>query len=216
MAVLPYYFMQKVILLWLFLFGSLITFAQKKYVCEFADTMTMNLPDSVLRQMSNISTQQGIELTPEMMEQIFAQIRAAKLAMYQLRIVRAEKDQTIISIDRSSRSGNLTMETFDSILYKNDEIFQDSASASGFSQLPVATSRKDFFLTGNSKVIMNYKCNEYKSADSTCYIWVTTELPDYINPGIRKGKIKGAVLGFELKANASITKCMLTGFGRGL
>jgi len=63
---------------------------------------------------------------------------------------------------------------------------------------------------------MNYKCQEYISTDSTCRIWVTTELPDYLNPGIRKGNIKGAVLGFELKENVSITKSFLTRFGRSL
>ena len=162
--------------------------------------------------------QQGIEVTPDMIEQIFTKLKKMQMSMsmHQLRTVIATKDRTIVKIDRSSRSGNTSYETFDSLLYKNDEIYIDSASVSGFANKPIQKAKKEFNLTGNSKMILNHNCSEYLSSDSTCYIWVAKDLPDYINPGIRKGSIKGAVLGFELKGEVYTTKCVLSGFGKTL
>ena len=195
--------------------GSHTLSAQKKYICEYSDTATTIIPDSIFAQMLS-SSRPDIEIPPEVMQQFLSQMKLKPLFASQQRIVKAANDKTIISIERSTRSGNLTMETFDSALYKNDELFLDSASSSGFASHPIDLPRKDFFSTGNSREILNYKCDEYLSTDSTCMIWVTKELPDYLNPGIRKGNVKGAVLGFELKANVSFTKCILTRFGRGL
>lgn len=160
--------------------------------------------------------QQGIELTSDIIEQIFTQLKSQALSMHQLRTVIATKDRTIVKVDRSSRAGNTIHETFDSLLYKADEIYMDSSSVSGFATQPIQLARKEFRATGNRKSIMKYNCSEYVSTDSTCYIWVTTDLPDSINPGIRKGAIKGAVLGFQLKTQFYITKCVLSGFGKGL
>jgi hypothetical protein len=207
--------MYRYILLGILFLGNLTAFTQKKYLCEFSDTVITNFPDSVFAQMLT-SSRPDIEIPPEVMQQYLSQVKEKPVSMIQKRIVKAEIEKTIISIERKSRSGNLSMETFDSVLYKNDELFPDSATASGFSVVPITTSRKDFLSTENTKVIMNYKCKEYISRDSTCRIWVTTELPDYLNPGIRKGNIKGAVLGFELKANVIITRSFLTRFGRSL
>lgn len=207
--------MRKLILVSLFLVCAISFFAQKKYVCEFSDTTRTVLPDSIFAQMLT-SARPDIEIPPDVMQQFLSQIKQKPLFMAQQRMVRAGIEKTIISIERSSRAGNLTMETFDSALYMNDELFPDSATASGFSIHPIAVPRKEFRSTANKMIILEYECNEYMSTDSTCRIWVTTDLPDYLNPGIRKGKIKGAVLGFELKENATITKCILIRFGRSL
>lgn len=205
--------MYRNILLGILLIVNLTVFGQKKFECEFSDTVITVLPDSVFAEMLT-SSRPDIEIPPEVMRQFLSQMKGKPLNMIQKRIVKAGIEKTIISIERNSRDGNLSMETFDSLLYKNDELFPDSAS--GFSVLPISTTRKDFLSTGNTEVILNYKCKEYISTDSTCRIWVTTELPDYLNPGIRKGNIKGAVLGFELKANIIITRSFLTKFGRSL
>jgi hypothetical protein len=207
--------MYKYILALLLLTVSFTLSAQKRYVCEYADTATMILPDSIWAEMLT-SSRPDIEIPAEVLQQFISQMKEKPIFMAQRRIVNAGFDKTVISIDRSSRNGKLTTETFDSLFYKDDEIFMDSSSASGFSSSPINTPRKEFLASGNLKIILNYKCNEYVSTDSTCRIWVSTELPDYLNPGIRKGTIKGAVLGFELKSNATYTKCMLTRFGRNL
>ena len=41
-------------------------------------------------------------------------------------------------------------------------------------------------------------------------MWVTTELPAYVNPGIRTNNVKGAVLGFKyIEKTGTTTKSML-------
>lgn len=212
---LPIYFMHRCTLIFLFFITGFTLSAQKKSICEYTDTVTTILPDSIFAEMLT-SARPDIEIPPAVMQQFLSQVKEKPITMTQKRIVNAEPGRTIITIERRSRDGNLNLETFDSLLYKNDELFPDSASVSGFSVSPIPVSRKDFVSTENTKVIMNYKCREYVSTDSTCRIWVTSELPDYINPGIRKGNVKGAVLGFELKADVVFTKCILTRFGRSL
>ena len=207
--------MYKCILTLLLLTVSFTLSAQKRYVCEYADTVTMILPDSIWGEMLT-SSRPDIEIPAEILQQFISQMKEKPIFMAQRRIVNAGFDKTMISIDRSSRNGKLTIETFDSLLYKDDEIFMDSSSASGFSNSPINIPPKEFLATRDTKAIMNYQCNEYVSTDSTCRIWVSTELPGYLNPGIRKGNIKGAVLGFELKANGYFTKCILVRFGRSL
>jgi hypothetical protein len=39
----------------------------------------------------------------------------------------------------------------------------------------------------------------YTSTDSTCRIWAAEDLPEYINPGIWRGNIKGAIIAYDLK-----------------
>jgi hypothetical protein len=207
--------MYRNILTGLLLIANLAVLSQKQYICEYSDTTTTILPDSVFARMLT-SSRPDIEIPPEVMQQYLSQMKEKALFMAQQRIVKACIEKTIISIDRSSRSGNLTLETFDSLLYKSDEIFMESASPTGFSDHPIGIPRKEFLSTGNTMLILDYKCNEYLSTDSTCRIWIAKELPDYINPGIRKGNINGAVLGFELQGNVTKTKCVLTRFGRGL
>ena len=208
--------MRKLVLV-LFISGMTVsTSAQKKYICEFSDSVITVLPDSILKEMSKTINLQGIELTPELAEQFFTQFKTKPLWMLQLRTVIATKDRTVAKVNRNSREGNTMRETFDSLLYRDDEIYMDSASVSGFASKPIQRVRKEFNPTGSSKTILSYKCTEYLSTDSTCYIWVTKELPDYINPGIRKGKVKGAVLGFQLKNEMTINKCELIRFGKGL
>jgi hypothetical protein len=41
------------------------------------------------------------------------------------------------------------------------------------------------------------------------FIWVTEELPDYINPGVRTSNVKGAVLGFRLIRQETDTKSIM-------
>ena len=207
--------MRELILVLFLLCGSILSNAQKKYLCEFSDTVTTTLPDSVFSQMLT-SSRPDLEIPPHVMQQLLAQLKQKNMSMVQNRLVRAEVERTIITIDRSSRSGILTAESFDSLLYKDDEIFFDSASVTGFTRRYAQFPKKEFLATGRNVTIMDYQCTEYLSTDSTCFIWVSPELPDYINPGIRKSNIKGAVLGFELKGQPLTTKCVLTRLGTSL
>jgi hypothetical protein len=95
-------------------------------------------------------------------------------------------------------------------------LFTQSATSTGFSGEPLSAPKKEFVVTGKKESILSYECEEYVSTDSTCYIWVSAKLPDYINPGIRKGNVRGAVLGFDLKGQIYSTRCVLSKIGKGM
>ena len=99
---------------------------------------------------------------------------------------------------------------FDSILYKNDEIFNEASTLSGFSDKSWDRRKREFRGTGKKLLILGYQCDEFINIDSTFYMWVTTELPAYVNPGIRTNNVKGAVLGFKyIEKTGTTTKSML-------
>lgn len=196
--------MRKLILFLSLVFVIVISNAQENYRCEFADTIISVIPDSLFRSLAlknNFSEQQ--------IEEILHKQRINPATSYYNKIVRAGKDRTVVSVDKSSIHGNLTIENFDSLLYVNDEIFNDSSSANGFSEKPFSFPKKFFRGTGNKITLLGYQCNEYVSTDSTCRIWVTEELPEYINPGVRTNNVKGAVMGFELKRLETTTRSMM-------
>lgn len=184
---------------------------QKRYKCEFVDTTSLSMSDTLIKSLKNsVDYNEDAVINEEIGRQMVMELLKNPLLMIQIRSVKAGNKSTIIRVDRNTREGQLSIETFDSLLYKNDEIFPDSASESGFAIIAIQLPRKIFKSTGNFYTILKYKCAEYRSTDSTARIWVTTELPGYINPGIRKGNIQGAVLGFELKSEVTITRCFLT------
>ena len=212
--------MRKLILLFPLLLSVIISNAQKKYRCEFADSTISVIPDSLFRYLASKT-----QLSTKAIEQFLEQQRANPDYRYQLRIVRAEKDQTIISLDKHSVSGTLIIKksdsmlykNFDSILYKKDEIFNEAPTSSGFSDKPWDRPKRAYRGTGKKLSILDYQCDEYISTDFTCYIWVSTELPEYINPGIRTGNVKGAVLGFKYTQKiGTTTKSMLVKLEQGL
>ena len=191
--------MKKLFLLFLFLLNVSLSNAQKKYRCEFAETITSVMPDSVFRNLASKSN-----LSAGAIEQFLKQ-QKANPDFKRLRLtVRAEKDQTIINVDTLPEKGSLR-KRFDSLLYRNDEIFSSALTASGFSDKPYARPKRAYRGTGKKLSILNYQCDEFISTDSTVYIWVSTELPEYINPGARTNNVKGAVLGFQLIQRGMIT-----------
>jgi hypothetical protein len=196
--------MRKLILFFPLVFFAIYSDAQQKYRCEFADTMISVIPDSLFRFLASKNNLSG-----KATEQFLEQQRTNPVSKYYLKIVRAGKDQTIISLDKHSISGNLTIKIFDSLLYKNDELFNEAPTSSGFSEKPWDRPKKAFRGTGKKLTILDYQCDEYLSTDSTCYIWVSTELPAYINPGARTNNVKGAVLGFRLTYTTTSTISML-------
>jgi len=203
--------MRKLILVFPLVFFIVYSDAQQKYRCEFADTIISVIPDSLFRFLASKNN-----LSEEAIEQFLEQQRANPASRRYLKIVRAAMDQTIISIDKSSANGNLTITIFDSLLYKNGEIYNNASTANGFSDKPFDHPKKVFRGTGKKLSILEYQCDEYLSTDSTCYIWVTTELPEYINPGVRTNNVKGAVLGFQLSRTETRTRSMLVKLEKSL
>ena len=191
--------MRKLFLLFPFLLSVSISNAQKKYRCEFAETITSAMPDSVFRNLASKNN-----LSAKEIEQFLEQQKANPDFKRLRLIVRAEKDQTIINVDTLPEKGSFR-KRFDSLLYRNDEIFNSALTLSGFSDKPYARPKRAYRGTGKKLSILNYQCDEFISTDSTVYIWVSTELPEYINPGARTNNVKGAVLGFQLIQKGIIT-----------
>ena len=191
--------MGKLILLFLLSLCVITSQAQNKYRCEFAETITSVMPDSVFRNLASKNN-----LSAKEIEQFLEQ-QKANPDFKRLRLtVRAEKDQTIINVDTIPEKGSFR-KRFDSLLYRNDEIFNSALTLSGFSDKPYARPKRAYRGTGKKLSILNYQCDEFISTDSTVYIWVSTELPEYINPGARTNNVKGAVLGFQLIQRGMIT-----------
>lgn len=212
--------MKKLILFLLFVFLIIGSNAQQKYRCEFFDTTITVIPESLFRDIASRNN-----LSSKQIKQFLEQQKARPAYRYQLRLVRAAEDQTIISLDKRSVRGNhiiqvgkftlqpvdsMLYKNFDSILYKNDEIFIVAPTLSGFSDKPWDPRKREYRGTGKKLLILGYQCDEFINVDSTFYIWVTTELPAYVNPGIRTNNVKGAVLGFKyIEKTGTTTKSML-------
>jgi len=198
--------MRELILFFSLLFFVVFSNAQQKYRCAFRETTISVIPDSLFRFLAA----KGTNLSPEAVEEFLEQQRTnPPSSWYNLKLVRAGQDQTIVSTSIYSESGRDTIETLDSFLYKKDEIFNSAPSSSGFSDKPWDRPKKVFKSTDKKISILDYQCNEYISTDSTCYIWISTELPEYINPGVRTNNVKGAVLGFRLMRQVTDTKSIL-------
>ena len=212
--------MRKLILLLLVLIFVVNSNAQQKYRCEFFDTTISIIPKSLVRDIASKNN-----LSSKQIKQFLEQQKARPAYRYQLRVVRAAEDQTIIRLDKRSIRGNhivqvgkftlqpidsMLYKNFDSILYKNDEIFNEAPTLSGFSEKPWDRRKREYRGTGKKILILGYQCDEFINIDSTFYMWVTEELPAYVNPGIRTNNVKGAVLGFKyIEKTGTTTKSML-------
>jgi hypothetical protein len=196
--------MRKLILLFLFVFFTIFSNAQQKYRCVFADTMISLMTDSLFRDNA---TKKNLSI--KAIEKILEQYKTNPPSKYYVKTVRAGKDQTIISLDKGSVGGDFTRKIFDSLLYKNDELFNEAPTSSGFSETPWNYPKRAYRGTGKKLSILGYECDEFISTDSCCYLWITTELPEYINPGARTNNVKGAVLGFKLTYTETSTRSML-------
>lgn len=181
---------------------------QRQYRCIYIDTTTVTFPDSILKMIQkNLDNQ---ELPPQVIDQLSSQIVTEKIFQIQEKEVLANKDSTIIRFLRETREGNLhEQSSLDSILFKNDEIYLESPGKSGFSSSPVVTAKKMFQPSGDTMNVMHYKCIGYISTDSLCSIWISHDLPSYLNPGIRTRGLKGAVLAYWLKSGKYFIKSKL-------
>jgi len=200
--------MRKLLLFFPLLFSAIFSCAQQKYRCTFRETTISVIPDSLFRFLAA----KGTNLSPKEVEKFLEQHRSGPdpvSSWTNIKIVRAGENQTIVNNNRYYSRGKDTIETRDSFLYKNDEIFYSESSSSGFSNKSWDYPKKIFRVTGKKISILDYQCDEYISTDSTCYIWISTELPEYINPGARTNNIKGAVLGFRLMRQATDMRSIL-------
>src|SRR5687767_9983166 len=197
----------KTVLVVIFLFLTLSSVGQRRYRCIYTDTTEFSFPDTVLK-LINANLEEK-DFPGQAFNQMRTQLSIQTFYKIQEREIVATQDSTIIRFRRETLEGNLNVNSLDSLLMKQGELYLQAATESGFSDLPESMPKKTFRHTGETVNILNYKCAGYISTDSLCRIWVASILPSYINPGIRTGALHGAVLAFELQTGRYLIKSKL-------
>jgi hypothetical protein len=179
---------------------SFITAGQKRYYCEYKETILFPMPDSAFESLTQLMEEQGIPR--ENAEQIVKQLRLPGILLASCwRKVVAGPDSTFILVTKNSEGdGNVKMDIPDKkLLFRKGEIYLYDSDRREFVTDSTLSIRRIFKKNGENKIILNHQCTVYASTDSLCRIWVAEDLPEYINPGIWTGDIKGAIIAYELK-----------------
>lgn len=203
----------KILLLTLSMIVTEICIGQKTYRCDYEETTSLNMPDSGRLQMQNGLREQfrsqGLDssMAATFFEALAKQLSFNDISKKYVREVLAKPDSTLIFIPGSSGGGTFRFNTEEQRLLLTKGLFYYYDFGNGSWKLPDGKNLpRTFVKSGRTQKILQYNCEEYASADSTATIWVTTALPTYINPGIRAGKIPGAILAFEKKEGGAIIK----------
>jgi hypothetical protein len=183
---------------------------QSKYVCHYVDSAGILSYEKQIEAIRKSLTEQQLpnEITESYIEKIFP--NKQMFTLVKGREVLAEQDSTLITLNYSS-SGNVKIYMpSNKLMVKNGMLYRYSEPEDSFYLSDIPDSSQIFKPTNSYVYILNYKCEEFVSADSTYKIWITNELPSCINPGLGIKNISGAVLGFEAKINNSYTKSRLS------
>jgi hypothetical protein len=198
----------RAILLLIFFFFSLVVFAQKKYRAEYKANVSFKLPDSTIKSMRlQTITSMRLQLkekglSEELADQLVNQMLGNSIISKDYRtIINAGPDSTFILDTQDTEEGtDIKMNMQDpKQLFRKGELYRFDSAHNCFFSKPDTVKNRKFIPKGKGKKIKGYLCNGYISSDGACKIWVAPSLPFYINPGIKTGKIKGAVLGYELR-----------------
>lgn len=205
----PSGFMRYVITLFCFLVFSFVATAQSGkeviYKGTFTDTLTltMRMPDHVIRDLAEKSVQSGD--LPDSLVHMFDSALRKQMSFkvptqLQSRFVVAASDTTTITLSDDVRSLGLNQTGG----YKTMKIAGGRKIVAAYTSdnesmvLPPDEDR-DFKPSGETRVILTYSCKEYISADGKVTVWITGALPSWINPGVRGVNIEGAILSFTIE-----------------
>jgi hypothetical protein len=183
---------------------QLIATAQEKYHCQYTGKVSFPYPDSVKQSLRKMIEEKGFPAS--VVEQLVEQVTSRNISSEYLYIVDARPDSTFILTKKNEddeSENKMSMPTQLSLFYKG-EIYKFDSGSTRFSVFRDAEPPKTFVEKGEVKTIMGHICKGYISADTSWTIWVTQDLPSYINPGIRTGSVKGAVLAFRRKVKETI------------
>lgn len=180
------------------------TYSQERYSCEYRDAMSFPMPDSVLSKLRGQLEERA--LPSKFIEQFLVQFKNQGLKSTVRRFVDADPDSIfIVLITSEDDESNAKMNMPDQyLLLINNEIYKFDSTEMKYSLADYVEPLRTFVKNGETRMIMGYSCIGYSSTDSSGKIWVAPSLPSYIDPGIRKGSIEGAVLGFELRQKYGI------------
>ena len=141
-------------------------------------------------------------------DQLLQQIAKHDISAGLARIIEAHSDSTFILTTNKEEGnepqGGVKMNMRDTkYLYCKDKVYRFDSATTQFKQDTTFSKFRTFNTDGSRKIIMSHSCICYASTDGFCRIWVSEDLPVYINPGVSIESIKGAILAFEIKNKGS-------------
>lgn len=166
-----------------FLLLNVTSFSQVEWRCVYNDTLFLRITEPTIQQIGSDSGKG--DLLQHAIDSLVKKMVTGTIPTKRTRYVSAYTDSTLINIEP------------DNYLLKRGEIF--ILNRSGEPDSMVRAPRRIFKATGRQPIYFKKQCKEYISTDSACTIWVAEHLPACINPGIRVGDLKGAILYFQLK-----------------
>lgn len=188
---------------------SLLCSAQQVYRCEYSESISLQLSDSGRREMKEKMQTKFLSqgLDSAITEKLIKELPLDNFSNNYTRKMLAEPDSTIIVVQPHEEGGpvrfNLKEER---LLIKGGELYKYNFLLGVWLIQEKTKTDRTFSKTGKTRKILDYDCEEQVSDDNTCTVWTTTALPDYINPAIYVGSVRGAILAFELKKEGPIVK----------
>jgi hypothetical protein len=190
----------RLLVLLLFSAFSLIAAGQRKYHCEYKETVSFPMPDSISKSVRKQIEDQGF--SSKIADQLVQQMNLQGLSADYVRIVEARADSTFIlatnKVDQEEESDIKINMPDAKYLYKKGKVYVFDTLKRQWVISVMWSGSKTFNANDDKRLIMGHSCTCYASTDSTLKIWVAKDLPGYVNPGLSIGQIKGAVLGYEL------------------
>ncbi|MFI5131780.1 MAG: hypothetical protein ACHQFX_17385 [Chitinophagales bacterium] len=195
-----------------FLLLNAVSFSQVELRCVYNDTLSTIMPDVTIQKIQAELREKNIP--QEIIDTLVKKMSSGPVLTERIRYVSAYKDSTLITLETlekgALRNNSIASEYF---LLKKGELY--ITDRQGDPDSMVTKPRKVFKSTGRLPFYFDNVCKEYISTDSTCTIWVAEQLPGSINPGVRVGEIKGAVLYYQLKIAEGIwLRCGIATVGK--
>src|SRR5882724_11028067 len=140
---------------------SLLADGQRKYHCEYKNTMSFGKPDSLMKSMQEQMDDRG--LPPGLAEQVFKQLGIKDISAEYRRIVDAGPDSTFIFLTKSETdTGVIKLNIPDKkLLFRKGEIHEFDSENGSFLATPRSDSQRIFKRDGNTKMIMSHSCSGY-------------------------------------------------------
>lgn len=177
--------------------------SQQIYQCFYSDSLGIADYDVQIAMLKKSLIEK--ELTSEMTDAYIAKTFPDKnsFCVTAGRNVFSYSDSTVITLDystlkrmNSGTSAQLLI-PYTKLKISENTLYRFNADTGDYLESPVPDSDCLFDSTGEVKTIIGYSCTAYISKSGTKRIWVTSDLPSSINPGISVKNVKGAVMSFE-------------------
>jgi len=177
------------------------SYGQKIYHCEYREKVSFPMPDSFSQSMRKQIIDQGF--SSKMADQVVQQVTSEGYSGTFVKIVEARADSTFILATNKiaqEEGSNMKMNMADAkFVYSKGKVYAYDTLMEQWLLSETWSELRTFEVTDDKKIIAGHSCTSYISTDTAMKIWIAEDLPDYVNPGLSIGRVKGAVLGYEWK-----------------